>query len=412
MKYKKTVVAGALVASLGILTGCEAHYETNLNGDKHSYEYDSDAKEFVEVNPEDEDEKESEGVKDGGKKEDAEPKDDDKTGTADVKGEEYGFASSDEAIIAFWQGMEDCSEEEIKACFLGEDVFSRNQYKVIQSVIDDMAEKADSVKDTVIFYIDHISIDKDSVDPEDLPSHITEVTDVEKAYICVVVVPITQTINGDDYEVNDKYEMYTIKVDGRWYIDTQLNEIDAEVVGRAGGSVSVSDEKEWCSISRTTDSVKCVYTNGISDSYEIADGVTFDDLCDWFEKESPAFDRENYRHVVSLNFGNESTFAAMKKLDISRQASVLGSLAEFTRRIDKVEGKTLEMEVNASDPDVYVFKVQCASYGNCELYLNSQTGELKMIQPSTGNESEGTITDQDVAGWEDAARHALNGEQP
>ena len=87
MKFKKTVVAGALVASLGILTGCEAHYETNLNGDKHSYEYDSDAKEFVEVNPEDEDEKESEGVKDGGKKEDAEPKDDDKTGTAGVKEE-------------------------------------------------------------------------------------------------------------------------------------------------------------------------------------------------------------------------------------------------------------------------------------------------------------------------------------
>lgn len=403
-RLKGAVAAGVLVASLGILTGCEAYYETDVNGDKHRHEYDSDSGKFVEVDPEDG--KETEGTKESGKKADEEPKDE--TGTAKNNDEERGFDSYDEVVIAFWHGIADCSGDEMKACFLDESVLNDAQYKALLNMIDEMAEKSESVKDTIVFDLDHLVLEKDRIDPEDIPTNISQITEVEKAYLVTVVVPLIQTINGDDYQVNDNYEMYAIKVDGRWYLDAQIDNLGADIVD---GAVSL-DSLEWCTVFSASDSIRCTYTNGVSDSFEIADGVTFGDLCDWFAKESPDFNRDTYRRVFSLNFGDESTFEQMKTMDASYQASVLGSLAELARRIDKTEGKALEMEVYVTDPYVYIYKVQCASYGKCELYVDSQTGDLKMIQTSTGNESEGTIKDNDMAGWEAAARHALNGEQP
>ena len=400
-KRKLLIMMGTLALSMGLLAGCmdndESHSRSRGRLESAKDDDDDDKGSNTDANPKDDDD-------DGkGANPDVKPEDEDTS--------EYGFASADEAIEVFWRGMANCSEEDIKACFLGEEVLSSNRYKIIEEVVSQMMQQAEQVHDTTTVAVENISIQKDSVEPEDLPSNISKIIDVQNAIRATVEVPMTQTVDGKVFDLNDKYEMYVIQVDERWYLDTQINDLGVSILG-ADGNVAISPEDmEWCQITSGSDSIQCLYTNGVSDSFAIAENVTFGDLCDAFEKQSADFERETFRRVFSLNFGNPASFAELKTMDEAYQASVLASLAEMAHRIDEVDGTPVKMELMAIFPNVYVYMIDSKDYGKCELHMDSQTGNYDFIRMSTADLSQGTITDEDVAGWEAVALLVLNGER-
>lgn len=402
MKKILVVGTGMLALSACLLAGCRASYDTDLNGESHHYEYDEDSGKFEEV-----------------------------------KEEDFGFDSSDEAIEAYWQAYSDCSKKGFKSCFPREDLLKDGAEVDCDEVIEEQLDNAKSIQDSIDIHVDDLRIESGELDIDDLDEAFTSAYYIEKARLSVVTVPMTQDVDGEEYEVEDKYEITTVRIDGRWYI-VLVESLGADVVTSektdGDGAEVVSSDKndgadedteitsekttaetkwgDWCVISKTDSQITCEYSAGVSDSFEVASGVTFDTLCDWFEEAAPSFSRETYRRVFSLYFGNEEYFGALGNYDLDTQSIVLGKLAAVATTVDKVEGTTSVMRVLTASRNIYIYDMTCPQYGECSLYYDDITGEMVLHQYATGNESEGQIKDDELAVWATAAELALSGQQP
>lgn len=402
MKKILVVGAGMLALSACLLAGCQASVDTAVGDEKHSYEYNDESGKFEEV-----------------------------------KEEDFGFDSSDEAIEAYWQAYSDCSKKGFESCFPREDLLKDGAKVNSDEVIEEQLDNAESIQDSIDIHVDDIRIESGELDIDDLDEDYTGAYYVEKARLSVVTVPMTQDVDGKEYEIEDKYEITTVRIDGRWYIvlveslgadvvSSEENDGDeTEVVSSdkndgADEDTEVTPEDttavtkwgDWCVISKTDSQVTCEYSAGVSDSFEVADGVTFATLCDWFKEASPEFEKETFRRVLSLYFGNAEYYSAMWDYDIDTQSIVLGKLAEVAHTIDKVDGSVSTMRVMTSSQNVYIYDVACAEYGDCSLYVDDKTGGMVLHQYATGNDSEGQIKDDVLAVWATAAELALSGQQP
>ena len=395
-KWKYFVMIGTMAVSLSSLAGCADNDGINENGNRgrrESIKDDDDDKNGVnEVKemPEEEDPKE----------------------TPDTPDEVYGFDSTEEVINAYWRAFDACNRDAFTVCFLSEEKLGRSAYKKMTEIIDDQMDISEKSYESITIHLGEISIDAESMDPEDLSSHITALIDVDEAEISTVCVPMTQDINGTICEVNDNYEITTICVDGRWYIDS-LNSLGAEIVSTEAGNTSNaggtdSDRANWGTFTVTNDGISSIYSNGIEDSFELAEGVTFGDLCDTFEETNADFNRETYRQVFTLTFGPDIMYDALMDATQSEKAHVFACMAEIAHTIDKVEGNATEMELDVNDPENTVYWVSCKTYGDCVLYVSNSTNDMKLVQPKTGNESEGTMKDEDIAVWEEEAMKLLD----
>lgn len=396
MKKILVVGTGILALSACLLAGCQASYDTELNGESHHYEYDDDSGKFEEVTEED-----------------------------------FGFDSSDEAIEAYWQAYSDCSKKGFESCFPREDLLKDGAKVDADEVIKEQLDNAKSIQDSVDIHVDDIRIESGELDIDDLDDSYTDAYYVEKARLSVVTVPMTQTVDGEEYGVEDKYEITTARIEDRWYIvlveglgaDVVSSDKDKDEEGTPAPTEEVTPTPteevtaetswgDWCVISKTDSQVTCEYGAGVSDSFEIADGVTFATLCDWFQEASPEFEKETFRRVLSLYFGDAEYYSAMWNYDIDTQSVVLGKLAEVAHTIDKVDGSVSTMRVLSSNQNIYIYDVACADYGDCSLYVDDKTGEMILHQYATGNDSEGQIKDDVLAVWATAAELALSGQQP
>ncbi len=404
MKKILVVGTGMLALSACLLAGCQASVDTTVGDETHSYEYNDESGKFEEV-----------------------------------KEEDFGFDSSDEAIEAYWQAYSDCSKKGFESCFPREDLLKDGAKVDGDKVIEEQLDNAEAIQDSIDIHVDDIRIESGELDIDDLDEAYTGAYYVEKARLSVVTVPMTQDVDGKEYEVEDKYEITTARIDGRWYIvlvdslgadvvSSEENDDDeAEVVssgkndvGDAGEDIEVATEDttaetkwgDWCVISQTDSQITCDYSAGVSDSFEVAEGVTFDTLCDWFEEAAPSFNRETYRRVFSLYFGNEEYFGAIKNFDLDTQSVVLGKLAAVATTVDKVEGSTSVMRVLTASRNIYIYDMTCPQYGECSLYYDDIAGEMVLHQYATGNESKGQIKDDELAVWATAAELALSGQQP
>lgn len=396
MKKILVVGTGMLALSACLLAGCQASVGTTVGDEKHSYEYNDESGKFEEV-----------------------------------KEEDFGFDSSDEAIEAYWQAYSDCSKKGFESCFPREDLLKDGAKVNGDEVIEEQLDNAEAIQDSIDIHVDDIRIESGELDIDDLDESYTDAYYVEKARLSVVTVPMTQDVDGKEYKIEDKYEITTARIDGRWYI-VLVESLGADVVSSEendGDEVEVvsSDKSDdgadedttaetkwgdWCVISKTDSQITCEYSAGVSDSFEIADGVTFATLCDWFKEASPEFEKETFRRVLSLYFGNAEYYSAMWNYDTDTQSIVLGKLAEVAHTIDKVDGSVSTMRVMTSNQNIYIYDVACADYGDCSLYVDDKTGEMVLHQYATGNDSEGQIKDDVLAVWATAAELALSGQQP
>lgn len=395
MKKVLVVGTGMLALSACLLAGCQASVDTTVGDEKHSYEYNDESGKFEEV-----------------------------------KEEDFGFDSSDEAIEAYWQAYADCSKKGFESCFPREDLLKDGAKVDGDKVIEEQLDNAEAIQDSIDIHVDDIRIESGELDIDDLDESYTDAYYVEKARLSVVTVPMTQDVDGKEYEVEDKYEITTARIEGRWYIvlveslgadvvSSDENDDEAEVVSSDKNDDGADEDTtaetrwgDWCVISKTDSQVTCEYSAGVSDSFEVADGVTFDTLCDWFEEAAPSFNRETYRRVFSLYFGSAEYFGALGNFDLDTQSVVLGKLAAVATTVDKVEGSTSVMRVLMASRNIYIYDMTCPQYGECSLYYDDITGEMVLHQYATGNESEGQIKDDELAVWATAAELALSGQQP
>ena len=172
MKKILVVSTGMLALSACLLAGCQASFDTEVNGESHHYEYDNDSGKYEEV-----------------------------------KEEDFGFDSSDEAIEAYWQAYSDCSKKGFESCFPREDLLKDGARVNSDEVIKEQLDNAKSIQDSIDIHVDDIRIESGELDIDDLDEAYTGAYYVEKARLSVVTVPITQNVNGEECEVEDKYEI-------------------------------------------------------------------------------------------------------------------------------------------------------------------------------------------------------------
>lgn len=401
MKKRMVLLMSALSVSAAVLAGCTV--DTRVGEESHHYEYDEDSGKFEE------------------------------------KGEydDYGFDSSDDAVDAYWKAFAECSEDDMLACFPSKDVANDGAEPDIEEAVEGLIEQAESVMSYTEIDLDDIETDSEKMDVDDLDDDFQKAFDIDKAKLVTVVVPMTQTVDGVVYEVEDKYTMTVVQIHDRWFV-LLCDEEGAEIISTSGGDDTVdaepdsdkpelpaggngeepsgnhwvgSTDGEWCTISKSSDSVSVTYTTGISDYFEIADGVTFDDLCDWLDYASDNFERDTYRRVVSLYFGSPEYYSAMWGYDADTQSVVLGKLAYVANTINKVDGNVTAMRVNSVSSNIYIYDMTCPQYGSCSLYVDDKTGEMTLYQYETGNTSDGQMEDDALAVWATAAGLALSGEK-
>lgn len=147
---------------------------------------------------------------------------------------------SNQIISDVFMAMEDTDEDAIYDCFYVENEDFENDAK-------EMYELSLSISDYTD--IDYYSIEFESEEFDESDKWIDNIekiidADVEKAYSVTADVPMTQTMNNVEYDVVETYEVYTMKVDGEWYIgymesiSTDYKKVDNQ--SGSGGSTGIT----------------------------------------------------------------------------------------------------------------------------------------------------------------------------
>lgn len=119
-----------------------------------------------------------------------------------------GYDSPREVIDAYFEAYADCDKAAFKSLIhpdaYGADAEVERNYK-----------HACEIKDSVKFHLDDTTFKSEYLDPMmyiDSSLHATEAAYFECS------IHITQTIDGSDYEVLDKYAGIVFKSNGKWYL--------------------------------------------------------------------------------------------------------------------------------------------------------------------------------------------------
>lgn len=149
----------------------------------------------------------------------------------DEKEDKQGFSSSEAVIQAYWQAFSDVRKSGFRECFPDPDDAKKGTANV-EDMVDSSYGLAEKMQDSVVIDLDNITVDASTCDIQDVNSEIANCYDVEDAEICDVVVPLLQTIDGVEYNVEDEYDITTICIDGNWYI-IDVTETDVRIVDGA-----------------------------------------------------------------------------------------------------------------------------------------------------------------------------------
>ncbi|MBR3645939.1 MAG: hypothetical protein IKN54_05930 [Lachnospiraceae bacterium] len=188
MKKRSLIIAGVLIFSMS-LVGCDVELPEFF--DRFATEEDSD----------DDDKKES----------------------------KYGYDTSDEVIKAFWKAYEDCDKEGFRMCFVDEKSAKKDGTTNTDDLVDNSYESAVKLKETVEFNLEEMTIESESCEKDIVKEEILEAFDIDEVVKSKVVVPLKQKIDGTVYNVNDEYEIITVLIDKKWYIN-DIKEKDARIV--------------------------------------------------------------------------------------------------------------------------------------------------------------------------------------
>ena len=125
------------------------------------------------------------------------------------------YASSSEVIEAYWQAFSDLSLSEF------ETVFPEDQKDVADEQYDFALDKSETIT------VKNVEItETSSYDLEDLEFDADKYN-VAEAEHSLITVHMDQKVNDAELDVNDYYEVITIKKDGSWYI-AKIHNLGAE----------------------------------------------------------------------------------------------------------------------------------------------------------------------------------------
>ena len=320
--------------------------------------------------------------------------------------DEGQFTTSNAVIKGYFEALQSGKKSEINKCFP-------------KGSTNDNSTEGDL--DTIVFDIDNIDIDSENLDIDELDEDKVKAFDIESAKQATVLVPMTQTIEGVEYQVEETYTIITCCIDGNWYIYNVESE-GAVVVGQEGNtengenvlpgeSSDYNYSKDWCTIGQSSDKVIIDYTSGVSNTYKLSDKGTFEDLCNWVDYATTDYDTTILKHVFSLYFGASDYYEQMEAQATEDQRDYLiASLVSLAWTIDDMDGDTYKATVYTDNQYKYYFTVNSTSLGEFELAWDTNTNQLYLVNGTTETKYDnGTFDNNRLATFMVAVNEALNG---
>jgi len=296
--------------------------------------------------------------------------------------EEGAYTSSNAVVKGYFEALQSGKQSRIKECF-PEDSDSYSE------TTGDM--------DTIELDIDNIEIDSESLDLDELDEDAVKTLDIESAKQVTAVVPMNQTIDGVEYQVEETYDIITCCIDGYWYI-YELNSKGATVVGQdnstgdngsslpdsgnnlPGDTNSGYSDGDWCSFTQGSDSYTIEYQSGVPNTYMLSTTGTFEDLCDWIEYATTDYDTTVLKHVFSLYFVDDDYFETILSYgNTDDRDYMIACVASVAWTIDEMDGDTTRAKVYTSNNDKIYFTVDSTSLGEFELAWDTAEEQLYLV---------------------------------
>lgn len=175
---------------------------------------------------------------------------------------EGGYDTPEDVISNFWEGFEYCNETQMYQCFYLEDSQSSKDAEFNYN-------NAITLQNSVEVHLDDIETTFEDCDASEFPDINATIIEAKKYHS---VVPITQDVNGDVYEVNDIYDGIVVKLENnKWYIAVQT-ETDVEIISQVGEDSGTPDNSGDSGISENPDN------SGTSSAYDETQYLGYGDL--------------------------------------------------------------------------------------------------------------------------------------
>lgn len=275
------------------------------------------------------------------------------------------FNSSEEVILGYWNAFSAVSKEQFTWCF--PDVKS----KEIESLIEDQYNNAKKCESTIS--VDSVTVNDSTI--YDISKLSLGDLNVEKAELNKVSVYLSQIIDGTTHNVEDNYDIVTVKIDGNWYCYSieetsviDLSNEDNEVPDTEEPDKTPGDDTSSSTNSYLTAEVKNAMNDLQTDYNKINWGVEyspFEDMPGIVVSVSPMLD----------NFGDPSLLVGVTNL--------------YEEPITiTAEGTAKDLNGNANNGDIFIFADSLGSgctYTNV-LHCNEiPSGEIHWDSFETGN---------------------------
>ena len=194
--------------------------------------------------------------------------------TTEEKADE-GFETSKDVINAYWDAFANVDKSGFSECFPDPDDAKRVDTN-ISDLVDEQYDHAKSVEDTIDIDLDGIEIEEESYDVDDVENDLAKVYSIDKAKLSTVTVPLKQVgPDGAIYDVDDIYEIVTVKINGSWYIST-IKEIDVKVKDTTSTETDVTEAPSVGTTEEiTSDQSTTIGTNNETDYSKVTWGATY-----------------------------------------------------------------------------------------------------------------------------------------
>ena len=132
-----------------------------------------------------------------------------------------GYDSPEELCKAYWEGMAECDKDKLGSCFIKES-------KDYDKVLDANYSRAKEIKDEITIDTKNIKVSTGTY----LVKQIDYDIELKEAKTVHIEVPMTQIVDGTEYEIIDIYDGVAIQVKSnkKWYLK-DLDETDVKIEG-------------------------------------------------------------------------------------------------------------------------------------------------------------------------------------